>query len=134
VVSVEEDDRALKIEFYNTRVPFRHVSQVLMLEPGAYLLTGNVKAMRLNNDRGLQWTVRCMTGSKERLGETDRLRGTFPWSGFQTEFHVPDTPDCQTQVLRLELPARIPREEQIKGDIWFDGIRVERLARAAVSQ
>ena len=37
-------------------------SQVLLLQPGAYRLTGQVRAEDLKNDRGLQWTLTCTTG------------------------------------------------------------------------
>ncbi len=35
VVSESASNRALRIQFHNTRVPYRHVSQVLLLRPGA---------------------------------------------------------------------------------------------------
>lgn len=127
VVSVGNGGQALKVEFYNTRVPFRHVSQVLLLAPGTYRLLGRSKANHLQNERGLQWTVSCARGSNESLGETERMSGTFPWIEFAAQFEVPDRNDCQTQVLQLQLAARIPVEQKIVGDIWFDGLQVERV-------
>jgi hypothetical protein len=125
VVTSGDNDRALRVEFYNTRVPFRHVSQVLLLEPGTYRLLGEVKAANLDNQRGLQWTLSCVGGDKHKIVETDRFQGTILWRPFDVAFRIPTGSDCKAQVLWLELAARIPAEQQISGEIWFDDLRVE---------
>ncbi len=117
--------RALRVEFHNTRVPFRHVFQLTLLEPGSYRLTGSVRTDSLQNERGLQWIVICGTGDQEKLGETNLLKGTGPWRDFETLFSVPNRDDCRTQLLRLELAARIPAEQKVSGEAWFDDIAIE---------
>jgi hypothetical protein len=123
--------RVLTVQFYRTRVPFRHVSQTLLLEPGAYILSGEVAARSLENPRGLQWTISCAGGRQERLGETRRVSGTLKWEPFELEFHVPQEAGCEAQVLRLELPARIAAEQEISGDILFDDLRIVPTATSA---
>jgi hypothetical protein len=125
VVSDQSRGKILKIAFHNTRVAFRHVSQVLLLEPGSYRLVGWSKANRLLNARGLQWTIRCASKDRTFLGGNERLRGTYPWAEFSFSFEVPAGTECGAQELRLELPARIGAEEEVAGEIWFDSIRIE---------
>jgi hypothetical protein len=131
LTSDSKGGRVLAVHFYNTRVPFRHVSQTVLLEPGHYVFAGEVAARSLENDRGLHWTISCRRGSQQWLGETLRVRGTVAWTGFELEFEVPDHDDCEAQVLRLELPARIGAEQEISGDILFDDLRIAAVTRSA---
>ena len=121
----EKGGNSLRVQFYNARVPFRHVSQVLVLSPGSYQLSGEVKAENLQNPRGLQWKIYCAVDGKDHLGETERTLGTAPWTHFEMHFNVPSRDDCGAQLLRLELAARIPAEQQISGEIWFDDLRID---------
>ena len=50
VVTDQTRGKTLKIDFYGNRLAFRHLSQILMLSPGRYTLTGASKASRLEND------------------------------------------------------------------------------------
>lgn len=124
-VTDQNRGRVLKVQFYDRRVPFRHLAQILKLAPGHHRLTGWSKASRLDSARGLHWTVRCYSGQRSVLGSSDKLRGTYPWSEFSMSFEVPQKDDCSAQVLTLELPARIAAEEEISGEIWFDSMRLE---------
>ena len=126
VVSETSSNKALRIQFYNTRVPYRNVSQLLLLEPGAYNLSGRVRAAALANDRGLQWTISCYAGKKDKLGETERVSGTMAWREFSVAFAVPAEEDCKAQILQLALPARVPAEQKISGEIWFDDLAITR--------
>lgn len=119
-----ENGGALRVAFYNTKVPFRHVHQVLLLDAGSYRLVGSVKA-NLQNERGMTWAVSCTAGSDLELGRTDRMRGSIPWSNFDMVFNVPEQAGCEAQLLRLELAARIPAEQDASGSIWFDDMRIE---------
>ena len=126
IVAESASNKALRVQFYNTRVPYRNVSQLLLLKPGAYNLTGQVKAAALANDRGLQWTITCYAGKKQTLGETDRISGTVAWREFSVAFAVPTEDGCEAQVLLLQLPARVPAEQEISGEIWFDDLAITR--------
>ena len=121
---------ALRVQFHNTRVPFRHVSQLLLLPPGGYRFSGAVQSVDLRNERGVHWTLSCAGGKGELLGETERVAGTRRWTDFELEFNVPSGPDCQAQVLRLVLAARIPSEQKAAGQIWYDNLKIVRAAEA----
>lgn len=116
---------ALRVAFEDRRVPFNHVRQQLALAPGRYRLMGRAKADNLRSERGLVWTLSC-AGSGKALGETPPLRGSGPWRGFQAEFDVP-ADNCGGQWLMLHLPARIPAEQRIGGQAWFDDLKITRL-------
>lgn len=116
---------ALRVEFLNRRVPFRHVSQLLVLEPGEYRLHGRVRLESLRSGPGLEWVVQCAEGGRGIAGRSERFRGTRAWSAFEARVEVP--PDCRAQWLRLQLPARVDSEQQIVGRLWFDGVRISRL-------
>ncbi len=126
IVVDPESNRRLRVEFHNTRVPYRHVSQLLILQPGTYRLTGAVTSLSLANDRGMHWLISCVGGERQQLGSTDRISGTIPWSEFSLRFEVPNHEDCRAQEIRLTLAARISAEQQVAGEISYDSLRIER--------
>ena len=128
IVADAESNQRLRVEFYNTRVPYRHVSQLLILQPGSYRLTGAVKSTGLANERGMQWVISCAEGARQRLAETDRISGTTPWREFALPFEVPDQDECRAQEIRLTLAARIAAEQQVAGEISYDSLQIERQA------
>jgi hypothetical protein len=126
IVVDDNFNRFLRVEFHGARVPFRHVSQTLLLQSGSYGLFGKVKSAGLRNARGLQWTITCAEGSRELLLATERVAGTMPWTHFNSSFDVPDREDCRAQEIRLVLAARIAAEQEVSGTIEFDSLRIER--------
>lgn len=126
IVVDAESNRKLRVEFHNTRVPYRHVSQLLILQPGTYQLTGIVTSLGLANDRGMQWVISCVGGAGQQLGATDRVSGTNPWRDFILPFEVPNSDDCRVQEIRLMLAARIAAEQQVAGEITYDSLHIER--------
>lgn len=118
-------ERALHVAFSNQRVPFSHVSQMLALVPAAYQLQGRVRADDLRNERGLRWRVVCADGGRQPLAETSPVSGTAPWQPFSVTFAVPES-DCRAQWLQLTLAARIPAEQRISGQVWYDDLRIVR--------
>lgn len=116
---------ALRVEFHAQRVAFAHVRQRLALWPGKYRLEGQVKPDGLQNERGLQWVLRCESGAA--LGESERFSGRGAWQPFALVFDVPAV-GCSSQWLQLLLPARAPAERWVVGRIWFDAMRIERRA------
>jgi hypothetical protein len=117
---------ALRLKFHGIRVPYRHASQILLLPAGQYRLSGQVRAFSLKNERGMQWTISCADDRKV-LAATERVSGSQPWSDFEVIFVVPGPASCRAQNLRLELAARIEAEQQISGEIWYDGLQIVRL-------
>jgi hypothetical protein len=115
------DQRALYIEFGQGRVDFRPVTQVVMLGPGTYRLTG-VYSGELVGPRGLRWRVTCLGG--KALGEGDMANGIAKdWTAFNVEFTVPKE-DCRAQRLSLVLDARMASERFVSGFIWYDDLAI----------
>jgi hypothetical protein len=106
-------------------VPFSHVSQLLALAPGEYRLQGRVRVDSLRNERGLQWQVVCAHGDRQVLAATERVRGTELWQPFSVVVSVPEH-ECRAQWLQLILAARIPAEQHISGQVWYDDLRIVR--------
>ena len=115
---------ALRVAFEDRRVPFAHVRQQLALRPGRYTLSGQARPENLRSERGLVWTVNCVSGGAA-LGETAPLRGNGPWRTFEATVEVP-AEGCPAQWLVLRLPARIPAEQRIGGYAWFDALKITR--------
>jgi hypothetical protein len=124
IVVDDNANKVLRVEFHDTRVAFRHVSQLLLLQPGSYQLTGAARSVELLNDRGMQWIIACADG--EQIAATDRISGTRPWTPFSLTFEVPNRSGCAVQSLRLVLAARIPAEQRVRGEIWYDNLRIAR--------
>ena len=123
--SAADGKQALHVLFSNQRVPFNHVSQMLALAPGEYQLQGNVRVDNLRNERGLQWRVVCADDDRRVLAETERVSGTEQWRPFSAVFSVPERA-CRAQWLQLTLAARIPAEQYISGQAWYDDLRIIR--------
>ncbi|MFY2763009.1 tetratricopeptide repeat protein [Arenimonas sp. MALMAid1274] len=117
---------ALRLRFQDRRVKFDHVRQLLALAPGRYRLSGRFRPEQLENERGLVWSVHCAPAGPP-LGETEGLRGDGPWRDFGADFEVP-AQGCGGQQLVLKLPARGPAEERVRGEVWFDDLRIVRSA------
>ena len=129
-----ERERALHITFGYGRVQFPEASQVVLLPPGKYRIEGKVRG-KITAKRGLRWQVRCASGPKRVLGETDMLMGHSPqWRVFALEAEVPLIEECRGQTLRLFHDSRSASEELISGEAWFAGLRLERLREATASQ
>ena len=62
--------------------------------------------------RGLRWQIRCASGARRSLGETDMLLGqSQQWRIFSMEVEIRQADDCHGQTLRLypRLCAQPPR-------------------------
>jgi tetratricopeptide (TPR) repeat protein len=115
--------RVLRAQFSGARVIFAGATQLLMLPPGDYRFSGRVKADDLRTTRGLWWRIYCAGKSGATLAQTKLVSGTIPWTEFTAKFQVPAA-DCQAQWLQMELPARIPSEGQISGQVWYQYLAI----------
>jgi hypothetical protein len=122
---------ALRVQFSGRRVSFANVAQLLLLPPGSYTLAGKVKAEELDTVRGLWWRVFCADDAKNTLAHTELVSGSLPWTDFAVDFQVPDK-NCRAQWLQLELPARIPSETRIEGQIWYQGLRISQKTASGI--
>jgi hypothetical protein len=115
------EGRTLRLDFTGGRVAFRHVSQTLLLAPGDYRIAVRGRTEELRNERGLWWTLSCAAGPQ--LATTERISGSTPWTMLEMQVSIP-AGGCEAQVLRLELAARVPLEQQVSGAAWFDDVQV----------
>jgi hypothetical protein len=124
--------RALVISFEQGRVDFRGITQLLTLAPGKYQFDGRMMG-EITGQRGLKWRLACADGPTQPIGESGMIAGRTPaWKNIEFTFAVPSA-DCQAQYLRLDLDARMSSEQFASGTVWFDDLRISRLADAANS-
>ena len=123
-ITVERSEpRVLRVEFSGTRVDFHNVRHLLVLPPGGYRLTGEVSAESLHTGRGLWWHLSCAGQQGPSLGQTDLVAQNTPWRLFALSFTIPAA-NCQTQILQLELPARVALEQNIEGVIAYRNLQI----------
>jgi len=112
----------LQVDFFGTRIPFRHVRHLLALPPGSWRFRGLEHAVALNNPRGLRWRLGCV-GRPDALAQTNLLAGDVEWRPFAVDFDVPIV--CPFQQLELELPARVALEMEISGRAAYMDMAIE---------
>jgi tetratricopeptide (TPR) repeat protein len=122
------ESRKLQLQFSGARVGEFTVGQLMLLPPGEYRLTGKVRAEELHTQRGLRWHIFCGTPPNETLALTNLVADSVPWSGFSVDFTVPAN-NCSAEWLKLELPARTASERQIEGQVWYENLQIERVAK-----
>jgi hypothetical protein len=117
---------ALRVKLYKSGPEqFRHLHQVLFLEPGSYKLTMRNRLDSFKNEKGLQWRVECVDDSSEVLGESMPLLGTQPWSELALNFVVPEE-GCPVQRLALVSPTDKLHDHLYEGILWFDDVAIRR--------
>jgi tetratricopeptide (TPR) repeat protein len=115
-------ENAFFVNFEGGRTPFSNLQQTLVLPPGKWQLNYRARAMNLDSTRGLIWRITCLTDNST-LAESEPMRGIFNWQELAVDFEVPE--QCGGQRLQLLIPARIPAETQIRGDLWLDEVRIQ---------
>jgi hypothetical protein len=126
----EAGRHALYVEFGHGRVDFAGVSQLLLLAPGTYRLTGRFKG-EIAGRRGLKWRLACAGDKAMALGESAMITGLAPaWTDMDFTVTVPAV-GCRAQQLRLVLDARSASETLVSGSLWFDELRISRAAETS---
>jgi hypothetical protein len=124
-----DSGHALLLNFQYGRVDYAGVAQLIMLAPGRYRFTGRSKG-ELMGPRGLKWRIACAETRSDRLAEGPMINGRMPsWSDTGFDFTVP-AQNCRAQYLSLELDARMASESFVNGSVWFDDLKISRLASA----
>jgi hypothetical protein len=124
-----DSGHALLLNFQYGRVDYAGVAQLIMLAPGRYRFTGRFKG-ELVGPRGLKWRVACAETRGGRLAEGPMINGRVPsWSDTGFDFTVP-AQNCRAQYLSLDLDARMASESFVNGSVWFDDLKISRLASA----
>ena len=119
----KDKGRAVQLQFSGARVAPFTVGQLMLLPPGDYRFTGEVRAEDLHTQRGLQWQVSCANPPSSVLARSDLVASATPWKRFSLGFTVPPG-DCRSQWLKLEIAARIASERQIEGQVWYDNLQI----------
>jgi hypothetical protein len=96
------------------------------LQPGTYRLSGRVRPKGLESVGGLRWQVACRLPESRTLGESTRFLGSGEWRDFAFDFEVPS--DCRFQQLQLTSAGQRSFELEMSGAIWFDGMKITRIA------
>jgi len=119
----EPTKNALAIRLGRGRIDFPPVSQMLMLAPGGYTLSGLFKG-KIDGARGLRWKIQCI-GQTIRNNQTKMFIGTASqWTAFTTDISIPA--GCEAQVLKLFLDSRFASETMISGSAWFANLAISR--------
>jgi hypothetical protein len=117
---------ALSIEFGYGRVEFGGITQLVLLSPGTYYLSGKYRG-RIKGKRGLVWRITCADDNGAPIGESPLFNGeASTWREFKFTFTVAET-GCLAQRLRLLLDARSPSEHLVSGSVWYAELRISRL-------
>jgi hypothetical protein len=114
---------ALLANFSNARVVFPAVQQMIVLDPGDYIFSGEFSG-NLVSRRGLVWSVSCVTG--QQIAQSGLLDGaTAGWKSFSFTVRIPKE-KCEAQYISLAHAARTPSEQFASGHMWFDNLKAER--------
>jgi hypothetical protein len=110
--------RVVQFGFGVGRLKFPELSQIVLLDPGAYRFNGEIQGS-LRAVRGLRWELRCRKGKE--LAQTGMLYGdpNGAWQSFSFDVQVPDDEGCRTQKLRLFHDARSASEQFVTGQASF---------------
>ena len=122
-------DKVLRVDFAPARTPFNNFSQILRLTPGDYIFAGEQKSEKLESNSGMIWQISCEGATKTVLLETTKLQGTLPWAAFSNSFKVPQE-NCPAQRLALRLNAKAALDQQVSGQVFFDGLSIARAVAA----
>jgi tetratricopeptide (TPR) repeat protein len=119
--------RALRLRFRALEDRFWQLSQPLLLPPGDYRLTGQVRGVDLDTAGGLRWLLSCRQPRPRQLAVSESFRDARDWTRFGLDFQVPR--GCRLQELRLVSAGRRPFELRISGDLWLDDLKISRTDR-----
>lgn len=123
--AVGRSGQAAYVQFLGRRVPGAGLEQPLLLEPGRYRLTVQLRAQALRSEMGLQWQVAC-AGPARVVARSDAIDGDFGWRVLSTEFAIPET-GCPGQWLRLVNPVPSGPAQRVEGQLWLTDVAIEQL-------
>lgn len=104
------------------------LSQLLLLEPGAYAFKGRVRQELGTGDPRMTWQLVCVETGMPVATRTPSLHDLgAAWSSFSFEVRVPAS-NCSAQWLRLQGVSGSRREQRI---IWYDDVEAIRLPSAS---
>ncbi|MBU1525468.1 MAG: hypothetical protein KJ954_01850 [Alphaproteobacteria bacterium] len=97
-------------------------TQLLLLDPGVYSFSGEVRFDAGGDDARLAWVLSCLETGRPLVEWSPAADAANPeWSGWRTTFEVPAS-GCSAQWLRLK-SRRGDRRSSVSA--WFDRLRVD---------
>ena len=117
------EGQAARAVFRGRPVAQVNLEQPLLLGPGRYRFTAQMRAQALRSERGLEWAITCL-GQSEPLAISPSLQGTFDWRNVEMDVVVPAT-GCPGQWLRLRNPVPAGSIQQVTGELWFDDVAIQ---------
>ena len=111
---------AMRVEYDNVSSPTLP-SQILLLAPARYRLTGLALTATPQSPGRVAWSIACDKGATllEPIPVAD-TKGA--WRKFSADFTVPE--GCKGQILALK---PIPSGERSTVEVWFDQIAIDRV-------
>lgn len=116
---------ALHLVFRGDHPITDYVAQYLLLSPGRYRFDGRFRIDSLTGNEGVIWQLQCVGEFTQRTTLTERLLGLAEWQKFSAEFVVPAA-GCAAQRLALRAVAEAGSAIQLRGDLWFDDLAIQR--------
>ncbi len=126
-------ERALHLVFKDNAANFKHLFQPLLLSPGAYRISGNVRLDSFRAQKGVRWQLNCENANKTLLGESELFLGLDQWRAFNFDVEVPEK-ECPAQRLRLVLQGQKRKSSALQGEVWFDDMSISRVKGSAKIQ
>lgn len=108
------------------------LAQVVLLDPGEYVLSGVWRAETPDQDAQVKWILACADGDFDvnATGAEPFTAATTEWRSFRSRLVVPRE-NCSTQWLRLVV---IPGDRRTSIGAWFDNIEIRPAAKADVAR
>ena len=121
----DREGKALYLMFSGGKAPIALTRQMLVLPPGNYVLSGDMRAQQVNTARGLTWTIRCAEGVTAPVALSPPLDADTAWKPFSVAFTV-RADSCSAQWLTLQQAARSATEARPSGEFWYDNLKITR--------
>lgn len=118
---VAELGRVLQVEFTGRAIAQPVLSQLLLLAPGQYQLSGLYRSGNLRSEGGLAWVFGCAADRRELSRSVALGASGGQWEKFAVELTLP--PDCGLGVrLSLQTFARYESTTGLRGEVQFDNL------------
>ena len=115
---------ALHLQLLDRAVPEAGWEHVLLLTPGRYRLSMQLRAQSFSNALGLHWVIACDRGPQV-LAMALPADGSFDWRTASGDFEIPAA-QCQGQRLKLINPVGGGAGQRASGELWFAKLRIDR--------
>jgi hypothetical protein len=112
---------SLRIRFEGKEnVAYSHVSQRVVVKPGAYRFEAELRASEITTDQGVGFRIVDREDARRLDVRTERLRGTTDWRRVELRFRAPErTKLVEIQVVR---EPSLKFDNKISGTVWIDEV------------